>query len=216
MVTERKRAKNFKEKNAEIMHYALQTPRIPRTELAEKLQTLIKWDGQVPEVEVLERKISWYRNHIEQSEEDENWSVETLNKFPIGADALPSVLEVWNFALLNKRQPLTMRQAKWVARLYKTLEGEDIKVVYLFAKAYAHREWLRHALAGKEDKFISTLGYAGDASLYSHYKKDTETFSILLDPELVGWLGLENLGTGAAEEKWEKLIGEDLGEGGIY
>lgn len=54
---------------------------------------------------------------VELKELDKPWRISTLVKHPISSEALPIVLERW----VNREKegkPLTIREAKWVARLY--------------------------------------------------------------------------------------------------
>ena len=121
-----KRANITPEGNELIAGKALKTPRIKRTQLAEQLQREFEelgWD--VPEFEVLERKISWYRNHMANEPEDKPWSLISLPKNPIPADAIPHVLKVWALAL-EEGNPLTIREAIWTAWLYPIF-GEAFK-----------------------------------------------------------------------------------------
>jgi len=118
MVRKGKRARITQEGRTIIATKALAYPRIPRTELAEQLQGEFKREGHgVPTIETLERRISWYRNHAQDDPQDKPWSIATLDKFPIPTEALPIVLWVW-FRQQERGYPLSIREAKWIARLY--------------------------------------------------------------------------------------------------
>lgn len=137
MAKKDKRAKITDENQAMIMQYALKTPRIPRTKLAEQLQTELDWEGPSPEVEVLERKISWFRNHATDGPQDKPWSTATLDKYPIPPESLPAVLRVWK-SCIEKEVGLTIREAKWVARL--SAIQQDIEKLSFIASRYARTE----------------------------------------------------------------------------
>jgi len=76
---------------------------------------------------------------VENSEE-RPWNLATLNRFPISTSALPSVLKVWvhnqGKSWLNMR--LSIREAKWAARLYSTIEDTDFLTT--LASVYAFYE----------------------------------------------------------------------------
>jgi hypothetical protein len=59
-----------------ITYYALSPlyRNMKRAELAEKIQAEVKWPGKTPELEVLEKKITEYRN-TSVWVEDEPWSL---------------------------------------------------------------------------------------------------------------------------------------------
>lgn len=137
MARKGKRAKITAENQAMIMHYALKPPRIPRTKLAEQLLTELDWKGPAPEIEVIERKISWFRNHTTDGPQDKPWSTATLDKYPIPPESLPAVLRVWKFCI-EKGVSLTIREAKWVSRL--SAIQQDIEKLSFIASRYARTE----------------------------------------------------------------------------
>ncbi len=96
-----------------------------RTKLAEKIQNEVHWPGKPPEIEVLERKISYYRKHAIDYPEDKPWSMATLDKHPISPEAIPAVLACWK-RRVQSDTVLTIREAKWVSRLY-ALMAEEIR-----------------------------------------------------------------------------------------
>lgn len=129
MTIKGKRARITPDGRAYILTHALLLPRIPRTKLAEQLQKELEAEGyDRPEVEVLERKISWFRNHATDDPQDKFWNLSTLEDFPIPADALPSVLKAWLHNQEERKAPLTIREAKWVARLYPFYDDTPLRV----------------------------------------------------------------------------------------
>lgn len=113
---------------------------------------------------------------------DKPWGLSTLEKYPIAAEALPSVLKVWIFhqdefvnSLSDEDRNVyffTIREAKWAAQLYKILE--DIPSLTAFAFTYARIERVL------EVSGITTLGTAVfDMLLYSKLTNRQ------LEPELV-------------------------------
>lgn len=126
MTKKGKRAYITPEAEARIISRAVAYPREQRTKLAEKLQEefkIEKWD--IPEIEVLERKISKYRTHIKRNKnpEDEPWTLDSLKDKPLPPDALLSVFHVW---LLKQEEswspPLSMREARWASQLSGTIK----------------------------------------------------------------------------------------------
>jgi len=119
MIQRQKRARISPETKGLIFERALEHPRIPRTALAEKLQVEIRGRKEdVPDLAVLERMISYYRNHAEDDPQDKPWDLRTLNTYPLPPESLPAVIEAW--MILKRRQgyALSIRQAKWVSWLH--------------------------------------------------------------------------------------------------
>lgn len=101
-----------------IIRRSLDHPRMPRTKLAEQLQGELEAMGQdVPEVEVLERKISWWRNHATDDPQDKPWSMSTLDEYPISPETLPKIFLLSQAFGPTSMDTVTIRDAKWMARL---------------------------------------------------------------------------------------------------
>lgn len=122
-----KRATIKQDKELEIMDYALNTEYRTQTrvQLAEFIREKISWQGKAPEIEVLERKISWYRNHSTDNPQDKPWSIATLDTFPISPQAFPIVLKEYK-RHRNEGTDFTIRQAKWINRLSVTQYSESL------------------------------------------------------------------------------------------
>ena len=83
------------------------------------------------------------RHKLEPDAHDKPWTTQSLVKYPITPDALPSVLEVWffvqNFKSEYKTVPsMTIRQAQWVARLYCAIK--DTKALLTYSQILADFE----------------------------------------------------------------------------
>ena len=78
----------------------------------------------------------------------EPWSMATLNEYPLPSESLDAVMHAWRFALING-EPFTIRQAKWVSRLYVLPFLTDITKLLLASYEYAKRE--EAALISKND-----------------------------------------------------------------
>ena len=147
MTVKGKRARITLDGRAHISARALEHPRIQRTKLAEKLQHELEVMGHdIPEIEVLERMISKFRN-LPVSGLDSPWSLVSVEQYPnlFPPEALPSVLRAWVYTRELKIE-FTIRQAKWVARLYTILE--DIDDLVGEALDYAQIEMIADIIPG--------------------------------------------------------------------
>lgn len=71
-----------------------------------------------------QRKTNKARPH-ESNSLDEPWSLTTIKEYPIPPEALPLVLAVAHHKAFSPKQKLTIREAKWIGRLYAlTTEGD--------------------------------------------------------------------------------------------
>jgi hypothetical protein len=90
---------------------------------------------------------------------DEPWtiaSVGPLSKYPIPAEAMPAVMAIYKkapivsrkvtpegqvvYRTLESSRELTIREAQWIARLYKLIDDPDL--LWDWAWFYAQQEWL--------------------------------------------------------------------------
>jgi len=117
------RARIGNDEELQICRYTLEFRHMRRTELAEKIQAEVQWPGKPPEIEVLERKISHYRTHAVDHPEDEPWTMSALDRYPVAPEAIPAVLACWK-ELVQGGSALTIREAKWVSRLYGLMADE--------------------------------------------------------------------------------------------
>ena len=118
---------------------ALQNKAIPRLALAVELKNLIEEMGEIPPTEeTMTKLISQARNHP-VSECDTLWSLGSLAEHPIPPEAMPAVMSAYKKALAENGE-LTIREAQWIARLYKIIDSPDL--VWDWAWAYAMDEWL--------------------------------------------------------------------------
>lgn len=130
---------------------ALKKPCEPRTKLAVRLQTVIGEHGwPVPTVETLEKLISEIRNS--KDELDRPWSLVSLPQYSMPPEALPIVLKVWARAI-EQDEPLTIREALWVGRLYYMFRIDEV----------SHENLTKRT--GDEDKDLKSF------ELYGEYSK---------------------------------------------
>jgi hypothetical protein len=141
MVCRRTRANITPDGEVTIITRALEFPCLQRTALAGNLQAEFESLGYgVPKIKVLEKKISWYRNHAADAPQEKRWSTAALdNNYPIPPEALPLVLKVWK-SRIEKGGTFTIREAKWAARLSGLLV--DIETLSYKASQYARTELL--------------------------------------------------------------------------
>lgn len=149
------------EQEEQISHYSLSPlyRDMKRGKLAEKIQREVTWRGKTPELEVLEKKITDYRNTCVWLE-DNPWSLgESIKpQYGIPGDATGILLELWKYSL-EIGYPLTLRHAKWIARLYKVIvtandevnHWKQIQILFFTALRYADRERVSQAL--KQSQF---------------------------------------------------------------
>jgi hypothetical protein len=138
--------------------FVLRHPVMKRTLLAEKMAAEIRWGGKPPEIEVLERKISHYRN-LPVGPEEQPWSLGSLGQYSIPAAALPTIVDI---VIGSAPSTLSIREAKWIGRLHAvqslmSCEGhegrEKLSRLVEWARIYAANELLSE-WAG-EDSFDS-------------------------------------------------------------
>jgi hypothetical protein len=123
MPIKKPRARIGHNEELQICGYALEFRTMQRTKLAEKIQSEVRWQGKSPEIEVLERKISHYRKEAIDGPEDKAWNMATIDKYPIPPQAVPAVLACQKLCFKDKAA-LTIREAKWVSRLYALMAEE--------------------------------------------------------------------------------------------
>lgn len=125
----------------------------------------------------------------ELEELDKPWSVSALayDDYDIESEALPVVMKAWATAL-EQDNPLTIRQVKWIARLY-CLWGEtdyDVYVILEIARDYASREKAMKPGAypdNPQDQDMYWLWF-NDAILYLLTRKDDRELPKFLKKEI--------------------------------
>ncbi len=98
---------------------------------------------------------------------DDEWNMMTLRDFEIPAEAIPTILKARFYLQLYQvdAPPLTIRQAKWISRLYKLIDIDkdiaDIFVLIASANTYAFFDHLSEL-----DDTIRQLNH--DEHFYNH------------------------------------------------
>lgn len=98
-----------------IRNEALKDRAEPRDSVAERIEEYLEGKESVPSRDTINKLISGVRNSDDP--EDGLWTVLLLADYDIPPEVLPVVLQAWAKALLDDK-PLTIRQVKWIARLY--------------------------------------------------------------------------------------------------
>ncbi len=99
---------------------------MPRRALAVRLQDLIEKMGEIsPSEETLMRMISQARNQ-QPSELDQPWSIGACEQYNIPPDIIPVLVRMQQFRARSEfkvlQQELTIREARWFARLHPVVE----------------------------------------------------------------------------------------------
>jgi len=122
-----------------IVSEAIKDRQIPRRALAVELVSKIENMGEIaPNEDTIERMISNARNH-EPNPLDKPWHISTSDVFNIPPEALPAVIKVWA-GLSSENKMFTIRMAKWVVRLYATLQDKSINDLITMVLHYASGE----------------------------------------------------------------------------
>jgi hypothetical protein len=127
---------------------------MPRRALAVRLQELIERMGEVsPTEDTLARMISEARNK-QPSELEKPWSIGACAQYNIPPDIIPVLIKIQKLKAVedegNSLGEITIREARWIARLYPAAEpligklaiGDDRRILWLLfiASGYAQRE----------------------------------------------------------------------------
>lgn len=169
MPIKKQRAHIGHDEELKICSYSLEFRSMQRTQLAQKIQSEVLWSGKPPEIEVLERKISHYRNSAIDSPEDETWSMATIDRHPVPAQAIPFVLACWK-RCLQDGMVLTIREAKWVSRLY-ALMAEEVRQDFIWRHGV---KWLVSGLSANDEATTTS-----SPSQSSQYGGETQSESVL-------------------------------------
>jgi len=120
------------------------------TAIHEKLLLKMKEEGldrifgpNWPGVSSVGKKIREIRDEeirLSLGREDRPWSLVALADYDIPPEALPVVMNAWSKALEQDNSPLTIRQVKWIARLYYFLRSKSADSLIEQALEYARRE----------------------------------------------------------------------------
>ncbi len=122
-----------------IREQALRNRAEPRDLVAERIEEYLA-DKEPVSHDTLLKMISSARNSNDP--EDKPWSVSAIADSDIAPSALPIVMNAWAKGVIEDA-PISIRQAKWVARLSSIYDGKThTSLEWLIVKAseYANRE----------------------------------------------------------------------------
>ena len=94
---------------------------------------------RMPSMRAVQQIIRESKQHLEKLSKsgisiNEEWTMASLDKYELPADAIPFVIKVWRYAK-NTNEHFTVIQAKWVARLYRL--WEDITLLWYHSNWYS-------------------------------------------------------------------------------
>ncbi|MGD0354509.1 MAG: hypothetical protein ABSB31_03565 [Dehalococcoidia bacterium] len=114
------------EREALITAKARAFPDRPRKALVAELKEVLQALGKANlKDDTIERKISDAR-HSDPQPDDTLWDWDTLKENPLPDDSLPHVIKAWLHAHEKRGRALTIREAKWIARLYRFIDDFDL------------------------------------------------------------------------------------------
>lgn len=133
--------KEHKNYIAEIYH---QHPDWVAKEVREQFHRHFGLKGEWPGLSAIQKAVHDIREadnkrSLEAKAFDELWSLGSLSDHPIPPEAMPIVMSVYKKALAENEE-LTIREAQWIARLYKIIDPPDL--VWDWAWEYAITEWI--------------------------------------------------------------------------
>ena len=127
----------------------------PRLALAMELRKSIEEMGEIPPSEETMIKLISEGRHRQPNPEDLPWSLESLDKFPIPPEALPLILQAWVYFREYYQIPLSIRHAKWIARLCFVVK--DMKALSAAAITQANVEIMTSILDEKPNAVFGVL-----------------------------------------------------------
>ena len=161
-----------------------------------------------PGLSAVQKQLTQIRKNIHEispDPEDEKWTIATLEQYPIPPEALPFVLRVWA-AFESGNERFTIREAKWVTRLYAVTKECPFNYLTTFVYNYASAE-LATKVAGI--KWDSTLL---DSLLYSMVTgENNEQYSKRLQ-RIYRNEYKDRMPTRSRLEAWEKEIRKEAKE----
>lgn len=94
-----------------------------------------------PSLSTVQKVLAIVRKKMKEEPEDpldEPWSTASMVKYPIPAESLPSILQIWVWAWENVNYEITIRDVQWAARLYTVIK--DIPLLSFISVSFAATE----------------------------------------------------------------------------
>lgn len=144
-----------------VANFHIRHPRWKARIIREKIiQLLRRKDPNVPAnwpginaVQKILAEIRKREKELPINPQDKPWSATTLNEYPVSPEALPWVFQVWVHYNEALDMPLTIREAKWTARLYHLLKERPIEWLVTMVQHYA---WGEKATELANIEYVST------------------------------------------------------------
>lgn len=169
-----------------ISQQALVNRTEPRDSVSQRIEEYLEDKEPVPSRDTLNKMISSARNNPDPK--DSPWSILTLTHHDIAAEALSTVFELWAYSLKEYKKPLTIREMKWAARLYRIIPNDKVSLLLSSIK-YAGYEKSIEILGDKIALIAKEVGFTADTELYinTHMPKLTteEILRVPEDPEIL-------------------------------
>lgn len=95
-----------------------------------------------PSLSKVQKTLATVRKNLRKPHpEERTWSVSTVSDdYPLPPEALPTVLRLWIRKRETQGYDLTIREAKWAARMYAIAADAPIEMLLLFVRLYAINE----------------------------------------------------------------------------
>ena len=191
-----------------IYQEAIKNRAEPRDAVAERIEQFLEDKEFVPSRDTLVKMISSARNRDDP--EDRPWTVSALADYEIPPEALPVVMDAWTNELELDRH-LTIRQAKWIARLYYALKHEDTHLLCAFASGYASVETVTRPTGKYPEKPEDAWSlWLHDAQLYLNMRHDDRPYRKCREHAPAEWLLVDS--TTFEIQRGSELKEEDTNE----
>lgn len=122
-------------------------PKEVRASVFQKLEKQGYKESEIPALRTFQeylkraRKRQLTLNQESKVDEQKPWNIETLDELPLPSESIPFVLQLWRYCK-NLGPELTIRQAKWAARLYYLIKDFDIAEQLIHVIRYSREEEL--------------------------------------------------------------------------
>jgi len=93
-----------------------------------------------PGLSAVQKVLAKLRKPQPPNPQDEPWSMASLEKYPIPPEALPTVYKAWLYCNVEADMPFTIRQAKWIVRLYHLFKEQSMDSLHAVVTSYVLAE----------------------------------------------------------------------------
>lgn len=192
----------------------IEDKKVPAKILLDKVNEWLKDKGQGDRqisLSLVQRELAKYHKKEKEKEGEPNpldqpWSIGACEKYGIPADMIPVLIQIQQFAQRIPRVKITIRQARWFARLYPTVQKmmtkkqpPNIAGVLIQLAIYMHVE-----LDREESKVLVELFKILESAKELSNQGEKEQFYQLVG---LAWLALIGVQY-ARQEQVSELIGE--------